>query len=214
MASKRVLACCLVMTVGFVLGTQQERRLTAADFSAQGSVFGVAASIFVALNAIFTKRALDDLGGDSTRQTRCCNVNAVLIFIPLLFATDQLPWRSAAMNILALPVFWTFALLTGALSFAIGWISANQINMTSPLTHHIITNAKTAVQTLIAVYWGSQSKSLLWFLGVVMVIGGALAYAVCRLREERHSGHAPLLPIKTSPQNSAIDSKPFYTESK
>ncbi len=54
-----------------------------------GTAFGVLSSVFVSLNSIFTKTALDHVGGDKWRLAYYNNVNACIIFLPLIFAFGE-----------------------------------------------------------------------------------------------------------------------------
>jgi len=85
------------------------------------------------------------------------------------------------------PFFWLFLLVTGVLGCLMAWISAMQINVTSPVTHHISSNSKAVAQTIIAVVWYHETKQTLWWISVMMVVCGALLYAVIRMSEEKNN---------------------------
>jgi GDP-fucose transporter C1 len=57
------------------------------------------------------------------------------------------------------------------------------MQVTSPLTHNISGTAKACAQTVIATYWFSETKSLLWWLSNWIVLGGSAAYARVRQME-------------------------------
>ena len=48
--------CCFVIVAGFFLGVDQENSM--GSLSVAGVIFGVLASLFVSLNAIFTKKVM------------------------------------------------------------------------------------------------------------------------------------------------------------
>ena len=179
--SWRVWLCCLLVASGFVLGVDQES--LAGTLSTWGVIFGVTTSLFVSLNGIFTKRALDVIDRDSVQLTLINNLNACFFFLPFVAGTGQFATIARNSEFATLQ-FWAFLIATGGLAFAISWISAVQIDLTSPVTHHISANSKAVVQTLIAVVWNSEHKSLLWWVSVALVVGGATAYALIRISED------------------------------
>ncbi|ELT98471.1 hypothetical protein CAPTEDRAFT_124859 [Capitella teleta] len=186
--SRRVLACCLTVACGFFLGIDQESLM--GTLSVKGVAFGITSSLFVALNGIFTKKALDVVEGDTLSLTLYSNLNACVLFLPIVILTGQLSTLFSGSQLLD-TYFWTFLLCTGALSFCIAWVSAMQIHLTSPVTHHISSNTKAILQTLIAVIYYSESKRPLWWVSVMLVVGGALSYAIVRVHEERKGLQVP-----------------------
>lgn len=178
--SLKVFGCCMAVASGFVLGIDQEK--LAGTLSVQGVVYGVITSMFVALNGIFTKRCLDVVDRDSVRLTLYNNINASALFVPFVLFSGQFSWfgRLAGNDI----YFLLCLAATGCLSFAIAWISALQIDLTSPVTHHISANSKAVLQTLIAVIYYHQMKQPLWWFSILLVVSGATAYAIVRLQED------------------------------
>ena len=135
-------------------------------------------------------RALDVVERDSVQLTLLNNLNASILFLPFVLGTGQL--RTVIYNEEFHTItFWGTVIATGVLGFAIAWISAVQIDLTSPVTHHISANSKAVVQTIMAVVWSHDIKPLLWWVSVMMVIGGALSYAVVRVKEESSLKAAP-----------------------
>ena len=179
--SLRVLGCCLLVAGGFVLGIDQEN--LKGTLSVVGVIYGVVTSLFVSLNGIFIKKSLDIVGRDSVRLTYYNNVNAIVLFVPFLLATGQVSaFFSTERSSDAW--FWLFLCFTGVMSFSMAWISAVQIDLLSPVTHHIIANSKAVIQTLIAVVYAHEQKAALWWFSIFMVVGGATCYALVRLRED------------------------------
>ena len=72
-------------------------------------------------------------------------------------------------------------LLSGLFGFLIQFSSVLQIKLTSPLTHNISGTVKSCLQTVIAVIYFNQTKSILWWLSNLLVIFGSLLYT--RLRQ-------------------------------
>lgn len=71
-------------------------------------------------------------------------------------------------------------LLSGLLGFLIQFSSVLQIKITSPLTHNISGTVKSCLQTVIAVVYYNQMKTILWWLSNLLVIAGSLAYTRIR----------------------------------
>jgi GDP-fucose transporter C1 len=101
--SGRAIMCCLVIIAGFFLGVQQEdasgtQRVCArvhtpyntGSLSVIGVVYGVLASLCVALNAIYTKKTLPVVGDNIWRLTMYNNLNALFIFLPFLLLNGDL----------------------------------------------------------------------------------------------------------------------------
>jgi GDP-fucose transporter C1 len=125
------------------------------------------------------------------RLTLCTNTVASVAFIPILILTGQMS-SALSSNEIVDPYFWACLMLTGVLGCMMAWISAKQINVTSPVTHHISANAKAVAQTLIAVVYFQETKTLLWWVSIAMVVIGALAYALVRMKEEADLSKKPI----------------------
>ncbi|ELR13729.1 uncharacterized protein ACA1_008950, partial [Acanthamoeba castellanii str. Neff] len=85
--SPRALLCCLFLVVGFILGVDQEGET--GELSVRGVSYGVLASLFVALNAIYVKKVLPVVHDDSWKLTLYNNLNAFLLFIPLMIMARE-----------------------------------------------------------------------------------------------------------------------------
>jgi solute carrier family 35 (GDP-fucose transporter), member C1 len=131
------------------------------------------------------------------------NTVASVAFIPIVLLSGQMSSAIRSDEIKD-PYFWGCLLLTGVIGCAMAWISAMQINVTSPITHHISANAKAVAQTLIAVVFYRETKTLLWWVSILMVATGAVAYAVTRMREESQN-KTPSEPIgKVAPPPGTV----------
>ena len=162
----------------------------AGDLSMKGVLYGVCASASVALNAIYTKKVLPLVDNNIWRLTMYNNVNATLLFLPLMFLFGEVG------EVIGFPLlydlkFWFFMCLSGVFGFAIGTVTGLQIQFTSPLTHNISGTAKAAVQTVIACLYYSQYKSGLWWLGNATVLGGSAAYTEVKRREMKATHQLP-----------------------
>jgi GDP-fucose transporter C1 len=126
-----------------------------------GAFCGIASSIFVALNAIYTTRCLLCVDKNVWRLCLYNNFNACILFLPLMLIFGELP------VVFNYPKLFNMAFLfamtvAGILGFAMGYVSGYQIQMTSPLTHNVSGTAKSYVQTLMAVVVYSEVRKIFW----------------------------------------------------
>lgn len=180
--SKWIVGCCCLVATGFFLGIDQEKVM--GSLSMQGVGFGVASSVFIALTGIFTKTALEVFDRNEVKLTLCTNAIAIVVFIPVVLLTGQFS-SAISSGHLSNVYFWVFLSVSGILGTLMAWISAVQINVTSPVTHHISANTKAILQTLIAVVYYHEVKSSLWWMSVFLVVIGACSYAIRRYHEEK-----------------------------
>lgn len=159
-----------------------------------GVIFGVLASLCVSLNAIYTKKVLPSVDGNIWLLTLYNNVNACVLFLPLmLFNGDfiEVTRFEKLYNI----TFWVLMSLGGLFGFAMGYVTGLQIHLTSPLTHNISGTAKAGAQTVIAVLYYHEIKSVLWWTSNLVVLVGSMAYTYVRRLEMKQvvdSKHQPL----------------------
>ena len=180
--SCRAILCCSAIICGFLLGLKEENQsLVGTSISWLGVASGVAASLCVALYAIFTKRTLQVVGENIWRLQFYNNLNAVvmLILLTLLMEWTQLSkfkhWVS--LN------FWCLMLAAGIFGIAIGYVTSLQIQVTSPLTHNVSGTAKACAQTILACLVFSESKGFWWWVSNAMVLGGSSGYTYVRMGE-------------------------------
>lgn len=184
---------CPCFSGGFWLGVDQEG--IAGSLSWTGVFFGVLASAFVSLNAIYTKKVMPAVDGNIWKLSYYNNINASLLFLPLLLCFGEFG-SLASFSRLADLGFWGMMTLGGVFGFAIGYVTGLQIKFTSPLTHNVSGTAKACAQTVIAVVYNSSSKSLLWWTSNMMVLCGSSSYTWVKSLEMKK------IPYK-DPQDSA-----------
>ncbi|GAB1610091.1 GDP-fucose transporter 1-like [Argonauta hians] len=178
--SKAALVCCGVIIGGFLLGVDQEG--VSGSLSVSGVIFGVLASVSVALNAIYTKKILPMVDHNIWRLTLYNNVNASLLFLPLILFTGEIPTILSFPSLGSLH-FWNVMTVSGILGFAIGYATGLQIQLTSPLTHNISGTAKACAQTVVAAISYSDSRTILWWISNVTVLFGSAGYTEVKRRE-------------------------------
>lgn len=162
---------------GFWLGIDQEG--AEGTLSLTGTIFGVLASLCVSLNAIYTKKVLPAVDHSIWRLTFYNNVNACVLFLPLMVVVGELHALLTFAHLNSAH-FWIMMTLGGLFGFAIGYVTGLQIKFTSPLTHNVSGTAKACAQTVLAVLYYEEIKSFLWWTSNLMVLGGSSAYTWVR----------------------------------
>jgi len=204
--SMRALVCCGIIILGFILGIDQENGL--GSLTLHGVVFGVMASAFVALNAIYTKKSLPIVESNIWKLTMYNNFNACLIFLPFIFLFGE---HQEVLNFPKLfdSYFWFAMTVSGVLGFSMSYVTSLQIQVTSPLSHNVSGTAKAYAQTLIAVFYYNEIKSMLWWLSNLLVLIGAALYSHVRTQEmkDRHNKGPSKDQLSANDQKEAGEAK-------
>lgn len=168
-----VMMSCLLIMLGFVISVDQE--MVISSLSLTSISYGVLASVSAALGGIFTKRAVKFVEGNALGIALTNNANSVVLLFPLMVSTGQLRIVMSSGDFLT-TLTWLRLIATGVLSLFMGWASIKVISLTSPLTHHMSINAKSLLQTFIAVIIEGEPKTAMWWLGNCLVILGIMNY--------------------------------------
>ncbi|XP_034488962.1 GDP-fucose transporter 1 [Drosophila innubila] len=171
--SFKCLLCCAAIVVGFWLGVDQES-LTIA-FSWRGTIFGVLSSLALAMYSIQTKKALSYVNQEIWLLSYYNNLYSMLLFLPLIILNGELGTLLAYQHFWA-PWFWAAMTLSGFCGFAIGFVTALEIKVTSPLTHNISGTAKACAQTVIATQYYNDVRSAIWWTSNIVVLLASAAY--------------------------------------
>lgn len=186
--SCKTILCLFVVIVGFLMGTRGE-----LNFSLIGTISGILSSLFVSLNSIFTKKVLPVVDDNHWKLTYYNNVNATILFLPLMAYFEGDIIKNAGSRLLS-GAFWSAMSVAGFFGFSIGIVTVLQIKATSPLTHNISGTAKAAVQSLMAFYlWGNQ-PTVMGILGIFTVLGGSLLYTFVKMGENARNAPPPPPP--------------------
>jgi GDP-fucose transporter C1 len=183
--SKKAMLCCAFIIFGFFLGVDQED--VAGTLSVSGIIYGVLASLCVALNAIYTRRTLSVVGDSIWRLTLYNNINACFLFLPLMLFSGEIGNVAYFTGIMS-PYFWMMMSISGFFGFIMGYVTGWQIQATSPLTHNISGTAKAAAQTVMAVGYWQEYKPMLWWASNAIVLIGSAGYTKVQ-QEEMKSKH-------------------------
>merc|ERR1712087_629369 len=137
------------------------------------------------------------------RLTFYNNVNACVLFIPLVVYFEGNFIREALNNQFKSPSFWMLMTLAGFFGFSIGIVTVLQIKATSPLSHNVSGTAKAAVQSMMAFYiWGNE-PTVFGILGIFCVLGGSLLYTYVKMSENKlQEKPAPPPPVQQSTEEN------------
>ncbi|XP_077983966.1 GDP-fucose transporter 1-like [Glandiceps talaboti] len=202
--SVKAIICCCIIISGFILGVDQEGNTGVLNY--MGVVYGILASLCVSLNAIFTKKVLPAVDNSIGKLQYYNNINACILFIPLLLITGEFQVLFSFEKITDTG-FWTIMTVSGLIGFSIGYVTGLQIQVTSPLTHNISGTAKACAQTIIAVCYYSEVKTVLWWLSNMMVLFGSGAYTNVKSMEMKQAHEANLKAMKAEDEELLVNGK-------
>ncbi|XP_014246269.1 GDP-fucose transporter 1 [Cimex lectularius] len=178
--SVQVLVCCLVVTSGFMMGIDQES--ISGTLSVAGTLAGVLASFSVALYSICTKKVLPSIGNHIWLLSYYNNIYSCFILAPIVLFSGEMSviLNSEKIGEIA---FWWLMVVGGICGFLIGYVTSLQIKTTSALTHTISGTVKACAQTVLASFYYSESRSLLWWISNFIVLIGSAAYTMIKQKE-------------------------------
>lgn len=160
-SSAKTLFCLSIVILGFFLGAKGE-----VNFTMIGTVFGICSSLFVSLNSILTKKVLPAVDNDHWKLTFYNNVNAVVLFLPLMAYYESETILAAFGKQFVSPSFWAAMSVAGVMGFSIGIVTVLQIKATSPLSHNISGTAKAAFQSMLAFYIWKNPATVMGIAGM------------------------------------------------
>jgi len=175
--SPQVVVSCALIVVGFVVSVDQEMLINSLSWLSIS--YGVLASVSAALSGIFTKRVDRLVKGNSLEISLTNNINSIVLLFPLVISTGQLQFTMSSSYYID-QAMWLRLAVTGVLSLLVGWASIKVISLTSPVTHNMSINAKSLLQTFIAVVVQGESKTMAWWVGNLLVVLGLINYSLSR----------------------------------
>lgn len=133
------------------------------------------------------KKALQKVEQDVLLLGYYVNCYSCCLFLPLMCLSGEVTEVYHFKSVLKL-WFWGALSVGGLCGFAIGFVTALQIKVTSPLTHNISGTAKACAQTVLATQWFNETKSFLWWTSNMIVLLGSALYTRVRQveMEEKH----------------------------
>jgi len=110
--SLKTCGCLLIVILGFFIGSEGE-----VNFSLRGTLYGVLSSTFVSLNSIYTKKVMPLVQDDKWKLAFYNNVNASIMFVPMIFFAGEHNEISKHVDLLYTPAFWSLMFIAGILGF-------------------------------------------------------------------------------------------------
>lgn len=165
---------CFLIICGFLISADEERALNSITFA--GISYGVLASMVAALCGIYCKRVDKVVDGDSLKIALLNNGSSIILLFPLIFSTGQFHTAWMTGQLWKVTLWWQL-IVTGVISMMVGWTSNKVISLTSPVTHNVSINAKSLLQTILAVIFHEEKKTFLWWVGNLLVMLGIMLYA-------------------------------------
>lgn len=96
--------------------------------SISGTIYGVLASLFVSLYAIYIKRVLPEVNHSVWLLTLYNNINAIILFCPLMIVFGEPAVILNYSDIFSLS-FWGPMTVAGIFGFAIGYVTGLQVKV-------------------------------------------------------------------------------------
>jgi len=181
--SQKTMGCLAIVILGIFMGSTGELN----SLSLKGTIVGIASTLFVSLNPIYTKKILPVVDNDHWKLIFYNNINACILFIPLILIFEHKPIAAAFGDQFFSGVFWTAMLVSSFFGCLIEIVTVLQIKATSPLTGIISGNAKGAVQSIVAFFIWKNKPTFMSFLGIFTVLGGSLLYMFVKIDENRNN---------------------------
>lgn len=200
--SPAVLGCCVIISLGFIIGIFGERTF---QVSASGIVFGVLSSFTTALHSFIIKNSFQSVKHNGAFDLVYYNNLFSAIFLaPILFLeVDQLRSFASAGGWPAVRVFLFGTTIAGATGLLINLAGFLQIKVTSPVTHTVSSAARGVLQTLAARVVLGEAITLARSIGIAVTLVGSCAYSIVKSKENATS---PLKPTAKTADYSKLES--------
>lgn len=164
------------MIIRYILGIKGE-----INFSLIGTLFGVGASLIGTFYTIYLKHFMDDIVKNTWELSFYNNFNSCIIIPIMVILNGEVPVLYEHRSELTLTYFfWIF--VAGLIGLLVGLTTQLQIKYTSTLSHNISGVMKNCIQTFMGAAYYHTPMTMKGILGVMLVVGGSIAYAMERIR--------------------------------
>ena len=102
-----------------------------------GVIYGVSSSVFLPLNAIYTKKVLPFVDDNIWKLSMYNNVNAFFLFIPLILINGEIHEVMKFPKLFD-PTFWVFMVISGIFGFSIGYVAGLQIQVSCTRNSYVL----------------------------------------------------------------------------
>jgi len=167
----RTLGCCLVVMLGFFLGSVSE-----LNFTYEGFFTGCLASLFMALYSTYVKKVLTLVNGSTWRLMHYTTILATVMTAPLVLVSGE--YSSALKNEhFYQRSFWAIMTASALFGFLINLAYFALIKHGSPLTTHISSCAKSALQAALGIAFYKNKVTSVNVLGIFLTLLGSAMYS-------------------------------------
>lgn len=183
--SLRVIACCALILVGFVIGLLGEKELR---LSLKGIIFGILSSFSTAMHAIIIKQAFAKVEEKSPfDMIYYNNALSALILLPILGFEVKPIIAAIKQNGDAIHTLLIGTFIAGTIGLLVNFASFLQIKVTSPLTHTVASAARGVLQS-IACYF-ALGENINWHrgFGIGVTLVGSVMYSVTKTYEKNRA---------------------------
>ncbi|KAI8824924.1 uncharacterized protein EV422DRAFT_576169 [Fimicolochytrium jonesii] len=177
--SPSILACCLIVTIGYFTGTAFSPTSTTGTKPVKAIAFGLISCVSTAVHAIVIKKSIAVVDGDTLALVYFNNaLSAVLLPVVFLVTGEVSRWGTLGAiegeDGAGVGVFVAGCLLTGFLGFLLNVASFFQINVTSPVTHVVSSAARGVLQIVLAAWLFNETvtSSRGWSIAIIIVGSG------------------------------------------
>ncbi|EJT99017.1 hypothetical protein DACRYDRAFT_56860 [Dacryopinax primogenitus] len=179
--SRGVLLCAGIVTAGFLLGVTPPpadgQGVRKTNINLLGVVYGLLASLSVAVQAVLIKRSLPYVKGSALQLAYWRNLGSAVVLLLFMLARGEV---GELRSLLARGWEWkTFVygnLLTGVVGFMICLAGTLSVKVTSPVTHMFASAGRSVLQVLLGVGWLGEGMGLQRVLSLGVILGGTGGY--------------------------------------
>lgn len=180
--SLRVIGCCFIIIVGFVVGIFGEQEI---KVSMKGIVFGALSSLSTALHAIIIKQAFAKIEEKSPYDMIYYNnVLSTLLLLPMLGFEAKSVISTIKGNWVALEALLIGIAVAGTMGLLVNFASFLQIKVTSPLTHTVVSAARGVIQSVACYFILGEMINVYRGLGIGITLLGAVLYSATKSYEK------------------------------
>jgi GDP-fucose transporter C1 len=176
--SAKAAGMCLVVCVGFTMGSMGEIKFTPFGF-----VCGCLSAVFCALYSIFVKKVLPHVDGSTWALLLYNSVLAILLLGPMVLVLEH-PSQWFDHPSVPETKFWCSMILAGVFGLLINFAFFAQLKYCSALTSHISGNTKSAVQSILSMYvFDTEITTVTKASGLFLTVAGSIGYSQVKYME-------------------------------
>lgn len=180
--SYKIIGCCTIILVGFVVGILGEKELRV---SLKGILFGALSSLSTALHAIIIKQAFAKIQENSPfDMIYYNNVLSAIILAPFLGLEAKSLIRAVGANDDVLKTLIVGTAIAGTMGLLVNFASFLQIKVTSPLTHTVASAARGVLQSIACYFVLGEIINIQRAFGIGVTLSGTILYSLTKSYEK------------------------------